>query len=133
MLPAQPEYNFKGVMDAVKIYDYALPPDGVKSLFEEAVSAVQQPGISKKMTLELSPNPVTDVLTVRLLNSEGVTLSHPLTCVVQVRNLAGRVVLEKTGLSGDKVDLDLENVGSGVYFVILQLEGVRVMGRFVKI
>jgi hypothetical protein len=49
-----------------------------------------------------------------------------------VRNLAGRVVLEKTGLSGDKVDLDLENVGSGVYFVILQLEGVRVMGRFVK-
>jgi hypothetical protein len=132
MLPAQPEYNFKGVMDAVKIYDYALPPDGVKSLFEEAVSGVQQPGITEILRLELSPNPVTDVLTVRLLNSEGVTLSHPLTCVVQVRNLAGRVVLEKTGLSGDKVDLDLENVGSGVYFVILQLEGVRVMGRFVK-
>ncbi|MBC7777092.1 MAG: T9SS type A sorting domain-containing protein [Phycisphaerae bacterium] len=133
MLPAQPEYNFKGVMDAVKIYDYALPPDGVKSLFEEGVSGVLNPSLSETQTLELSPNPVSDMLTVRLLNIDRVTQSHPVNSRVQILDLAGRVVLEQQGLSGEVIDLDLKGFKSGLYFVVLQSESVRGMGKFVKI
>ena len=130
MLPAQPEYNFKGVMDAVKIHDYALAPDGVKSLFEEGVSAVLNPSFSK--TLELSPNPVSEVLTIRMMSSDGVTQSYPVNRSVHVLDLTGQVVLDQQGLSGDTIELDIGNLESGVYFVVLQLEGVRVMARFVK-
>jgi len=132
MLPAQPEYNFKGVMDAVKIYDYALPPDEVKHLFEEAVSGIKDPIFSERQTLELSPNPVSDILSVRVLNIDQVTLSHPVNSTVQILDLAGRVVLEQQGLSGEMIELDLSKFKSGLYFVVLQLEGVRVVGKFVK-
>lgn len=130
MLPAQPEYNFKGVMDAVKIYDYALPPDGVKSLFEEAVSGVENPLFSATHVLVLSPNPVSDILRVRLLNMDRVNLSQLVHSRVQILDLAGRVVFEQQGLSGESIDL--EGFKSGLYFMVLQSEGKRVMGKFVK-
>jgi hypothetical protein len=132
MLPAQPEYNFKGVMDAVKIYDYALAPNAVKSLFESGVSAVLDP-ISGIQSLELSPNPVSDVLTIRMLRSEGVTLSHPLTGRVQILDLAGSVVLEQQGEDFSGIELDLKTLAPGAYFVVLQSEGKRAMGNFVKL
>ncbi len=132
MLPAQPEYNFKGVMDAVKIYDYALAPDGVKELFEEGVSGVQNPLFSEEYILELSPNPVSDVLRVRLLSSEAVTSSQHLNCSLEVRDWAGRVVLEQSEIVGDAVDLNLIDFKSGLYFVVLQMEEMRLLGRFVK-
>ena len=130
MLPAQPEYNFKGVMDAVKIYDYALPPDGVKSLFEEAVSAVQQAGIPEILTLELSPNPVSEVLRVRWLNSGEVPLS---TCSVKICDLAGRVLLEECGLSSSGIDFNVKKLEEGIYTVFLFAEKTSAMARFVKI
>ncbi len=133
MLPAQPEYNFKGVMDAVKIYDYALPPDGVKSLFEEAVSGVGNPGFSGVQTLILSPNPVSNVLSVRLLDSEGVTLIHPLTCTVQILDFAGRVVFEQQELSGERIELDVRSFPAGVYVVVWVSREGCFLGRFVKI
>ncbi len=133
MLPAQPEYNFKGVMDAVKIYDYALPPNGVKSLFEEAVSAVQLPVFSETQTLELSPNPVADVLTVRLLNGEAAALNPPLTCAVQILDMEGRLLLEQHGLSGALIDLNVTKLGGGIYTVFYSSEKTAVMARFVKI
>ncbi len=132
MLPTQPEYNFKGVMDAVKIYDYALAPDGVKNLFEEGVSSVKNLFFLNTQTLELSPNPVSDVLTIRL-NSDGLTLSQPIARYVQVRDLAGRVVLEQQGLSGGAIDLEVENLKAGLYTVFLISEEASVVGRFVKI
>ena len=131
MLPAQPEYNFKGVMDAVKIYDYALTPDGVKSLFEEGVSGVENPLFSATQVLVLSPNPVSDILRVRLLNMDRANLSQLVHSRVQILDLAGRVVFEQQGLSGEMIDL--EGLKSGWYFMVLQSEGKRVMGKFVKI
>jgi len=133
MLPAQPEYNFKGVMDAVKIYDYALPPDEVKHLFEEAVSAVQSPVFSETQMLELSPNPVSDVLRVRLLNTDQATLSQPVNSRVQVRDLAGKVVMEEQGLIQEQVELNVRKLGAGIYTVFYSTEKTAAMARFVKI
>jgi Concanavalin A-like lectin/glucanases superfamily/Secretion system C-terminal sorting domain len=132
MLPAQPEYNFKGVMDAVKIYDYALPPDGVKSLFEEALSGVHQPGFTQTQTLELFPNPVSEMLTVRWLNSGG-DLSHPLTAKVQIRDLAGKVLLEQLARGGERIDLSTGKLTSGIYTVFFSTDKTIAMARFVKI
>jgi hypothetical protein len=133
MLPAQPEYNFKGVMDAVKIYNYALVPEGVKNLFEEGVSGVLVPDFSETQMLELSPNPVAGVLSIRLHNIDRVTLSHSVNSRAQVRDLAGSLVLEEHGLSEEQIDLNVRTLGAGVYIVIFSTEKTTVMARFVKI
>jgi len=133
MLPAQPEYNFKGVMDAVKIYDYALDPLAVKSLFESGVSAVHNPAFAETQALELSPNPVSDMLRIQWLNNDQGTLSQPVSCSVQIMDLSGRVVLKQPVQRGSAFNLDVEKLNSGSYVVVLQSEGVRAMGRFVKL
>ncbi len=132
MLPGQPEYNFKGVIDNVKIYDYAFPPDAVEMLYQEGLTAVKDPLSIEANTLVLSPNPVANVLTLRL-RSNGVTSSHPVTSpTVQVRDLAGRLVLEKTGLSGNTANLDVSNCKPGIYTVTVRTENTRHVARFVK-
>ncbi len=134
MLPAQPEYNFKGVMDAVKIYDYALVPDAVKGLFGQGVTSAGEPVFLEKTSLVLSPNPVSDVLTVRLPSgSEAVTQSHRLTNTVQVRDVAGGVVLEKKSDGTEAVQLDVSGCRTGVYVVVWASEAGWLAGRFVKI
>ena len=149
MLPGQPEYNFKGVIDNVKIYNYAFPPDAVETLYGQGVTAVKNPVSADGHTLVLSPNPVADALTLRF-NSEGVTSSHPLTgtgsapsdgvtdshpvtiTTVQIRDLAGRLVLEKNGVSGSAINLNVKNLESGVYMVILIAEKRSFIGKFIK-
>lgn len=133
MLPAQPEYNFKGVMDAVKIFDYALAPDAVQYLFETGVSAIQNPVFTETHRLELSPNPVSEVLSIRWLQRDGIIQANSTTYSVQILDLAGRVVLEQQGLISAGVELDLRNIDSGAYLVAFQSDGVRVMGQFVKL
>lgn len=132
MLPAQPEYNFKGVIDAVKIYNYALAPEGVKSLFEEAVSGVFSPGFSETGTLELSPNPVSECLQVRWMLQDEAAQNRLNTCSVQVLDAFGRVVWEQLDQLRSGMVLDLKKLVPGTYFLVLQSEAERAMGRFVK-
>ena len=133
MLPAQPEYNFKGVMDGVKIFDYALAPEAVQHLFESGVSAIQNPAFTETHHLELSPNPVSEVLSIRWLHRGGITQTNFTTYSVQILDLAGRVVLEQQGRIVAGVELDLRNIESGAYLVAFQSEGVRMIGQFVKL
>lgn len=68
MLPGMPEYNFKGVIDEVKIFDDALPPDAVAALYGLGVTGVHDALNPAMAGLILSPNPVSEVLNIRLSN-----------------------------------------------------------------
>nr|MBP6825268.1 T9SS type A sorting domain-containing protein [Saprospiraceae bacterium] len=133
MLPGLTDYNFKGVIDAVKIYDFALPPDAVNTLYGQGVTSVKYPILSDTLSLVLSPNPVSDVLTVQLAGSDRATPSHPVTGTVQVRDLAGRLILEKNGLPGDTMNLNVKNCKPGIYTVLFISEDARLAARFIKI
>ena len=52
---------------------------------------------------------------------------------MQVRDLAGRVVLEKNGISGSVIDLDVKKCKSGVYMIFFTAEDIRYTARFIKI
>ena len=52
---------------------------------------------------------------------------------MQVRDLAGRVVLEKNGVSGPGIELDVENCKSGIYMVFFISDEVLAVARFIKI
>ena len=129
MLPGQPEYNFKGVIDNVKIYDYAFPPDAVEMLYGQGVTALNDLFPAETGTLVLSPNPVADVLTLHLV-SDDVAVANT---TLQVRDLAGRLVLEKTGLPDNTAKIDVSYCKSGIYMVTVVTENTRHVARFVKI
>ena len=133
MLPAQPEYNFKGVMDAVKIHDYALAPDAVKSLFEVGVS-IKNPVLLNSATLVLSPNPAKDILRIQLpAGNEAATQSDFFPGTLKVFDLAGRLVIEQQWIIGPQLDMNIEICKPGVYLLFWSTEAARFAGQFIKI
>jgi len=128
MLPGQPEYNFKGVLDAVKIFNYALTPDVVKTLYAQGLSAVNSPVFPEPLLL--SPNPVSDMLTIQI--PAEMDQSHPAANSLQLFDQSGQVVLEQHKVSGKSIDLDLRSLGAGVYVVVLTSKKGRQVGQFIK-
>ena len=128
MLPGQPEYNFKGVLDAVKIFNYALTPDVVKTMYAQGLSAVISPVFPEPLLL--SPNPVSDMLTIQI--PAEMDQSHPAANSLQLFDQSGQVVLEQLKVSGKSIDLDLRSLGAGVYVVVLTSKKGRQVGQFIK-
>ncbi len=134
MLPAQSEFNFKGVLDEVKIYDYALVPAAVYALFGRGTTSSADPFLPGRSSLFLSPNPVAEVLTVRL----SAVPDDPKTgsigqCRIQVLDSAGRILLEKTDLSEAGGDIVVNNLKPGIYTILFTNTNRHLMGRFIKI
>ncbi len=128
MLPGQPEYNYKGVIDEVKIFDDALPPDAVAALYGLGVTGVQDAHKPAMADLEISPNPVTDRLKITYNNAPASSLFR-----IEIRDLAGRLMIEKIIPPDNSTELDVKNCKPGVYTVFLMSENTRAAARFVKI
>ncbi|MCF8245660.1 MAG: T9SS type A sorting domain-containing protein [Saprospiraceae bacterium] len=125
MLPDNTEYNFKGILDEVKIFDFALTPDAAAGLYQQSITAV---GNLEKpfQSLVLSPNPASDFLTVILpeMTTGNGTLS--------IFDETGRLV--KTQLTESTTSLQLATADwlPGVYIVVFRTEKMVAVGRFVK-
>jgi hypothetical protein len=131
ILPGQANYNFKGVMDNVSIFDYALTPEAVKIRYENGITAINEPLGRVKMGLVLSPNPVTDLLTLNLNFEHGTQKDDAVK--VQVFDMLGRLVLEQNNVLGSAVVLDVRGCGSGIYRVFVVGDGVWGSGVFLKV
>lgn len=110
MLPGDANYNFKGVIDDVKIYNYALIPDAVRMLYESATPtgeafAEQSDGI------RVFPNPASNRLTVVLPENGDANTT------VRIFDLAGRLRDEIKIDGGGWVELDLRDYKPGIYIV----------------
>ncbi len=125
MLPDNTEYNFKGILDEVKIFDYALTPDAAAELYNESFTAV---GHTAKplQSLVLSPNPATDLLTVSLpetMIGDG---------MISVYDVNGKLVIELPTTATAHIQLATGDLLSGVYAVVFKTDEMMAVGRFVK-
>jgi Concanavalin A-like lectin/glucanases superfamily/Secretion system C-terminal sorting domain len=130
MLPAQPEYNFKGVLDGVKIYDHALTPSLIKMMYDQGVVGVNSVVFNGENGFSLSPNPVVDFLRVRV-NNGVLTQNQPFD--LQLYDFTGRKVLEKNDISTENFDLDVRNFKAGVYMIYFNTINKKWFGKFTKI
>lgn len=113
MLPGNTEYNFKGVIDEVKIYDYALPPGAVSALYKDATTSLMSPHVAEMSALRLSPNPAHE--RIRLAwSGENMPAS------ICILDAAGRVVFEQKTRAGNSLDIDINNWLPGTYFAIVR-------------
>lgn len=127
MLPGTPDYNFKGVLDAVKIYDYALTPDAVRQLSQLGVTGTNQAYLAHAGELILSPNPTTDRITVRVPANVGADAR------VLVHDADGKLVSETSGLNDSNVTLNLKHCKTGTYTVSVFSRDGFYASKFIKI
>lgn len=125
MLPDNTEFNFKGTIDEVKIFDYALTPEAAQTLFENTVTAVS--GVENPMQkLSLSPNPVGGLLNIELPQSVGGD------GVLSIFNSSGLLVKTLPIKPVSSLQLATGDWPAGIYTVIFKSEKTMVSGRFVK-
>ena len=122
MLPDNTEYNFKGITDEVKIFDYNLMPDDARMLYENSLTAVN-PVLKEVEKLAVFPNPGRDAVQVQLPASAG---------ELTVFETGGRLVeIQKISLS-TKLNLNTTTWRTGVYTLVFKNEKIVAIARFIK-
>ncbi len=143
MLADNADYNFKGVIDEVKLFDSALSPVAAAALYQQSITALSDLGPPQYKTLKVSPNPVLNTLRLHfpsdfIKNTDAKTL-------VQIFNVNGQLVGEaaqpnaglKPALGLDSknsvFELDISHLLSGIYIVILKSSNAFSTARFIKL
>jgi hypothetical protein len=128
MLPDNAEYNFKGVIDEVKLFNYALIPTAVANLYQQSIVALKEVLVLNQDKIKVSPNPASDKLTIALPYPIGTRLN------VVISNINGQIMVEK-GIytEGSLFELNISGLVSGVYMVLIRSDKEISVGRFVKL
>jgi hypothetical protein len=130
VLPDNQAYNFKGVLDDIRIYNYALSVDEIQNIYNEASSAVQQPGTGlkpDKFLLEQNyPNPFNRSTIIKY------QLHEPAHIQIDIYNTLGKKVktllssYKQTGFYSISWNGENDNGGinaSGVYVYQMKISG----------
>ena len=116
MLPSDANYNFKGILDEIKIYDYALNPGEIERLFEQGIiSNVQNINLAGSMSIY--PNPTDQSLFIdrtRIKEEMG---------SMTITNLMGVQMMEIDIKNKTNTNIDISSLTPGTY--ILQIKNLR--------
>lgn len=126
MLPGDANYNFRGVIDEVKIFNYALVPESVNMLYQQEVTSATDGRAQQAGRLMVFPNPAADHIQA-VLPDHGGLVQH-----VLCYDIAGRIVLEQRDLGGSQMVLDISALPPGAYTIHALSERRRYTARFVK-
>ena len=126
ILPGNTEFNFPGTIDEVKIYDYALTPEAVQSLYNNAPTSVTE-GFLDGEKLLLFPNPAGADLHVRIpaaVKESDATLSF--------YDGQGRLILVQNVHTNTTLTVDINTWKTGVYTAVFKSDTAYATTRFVK-
>ena len=128
MLPDISDYNFKGIIDEVKIYDYALTPTMAKAQYQQSLTAVEALTVTSAQLLQITPNPSSDF--IKIVFSIASISNYEL----QISDLMGRLIFTKTiSDTASDTHLDISALQKGLYFLTLRTGNQIATGRFVKL
>ncbi len=127
MLPGDANYNFRGVLDEVKVFNHALPPGAVRSLYEQEVSAIREASWKWAGALLVWPNPAEGSVRVALEDPAAVLQN------VQLFDLNGRLLKNTPGSNTSWIDIDLAGLPAGTYVVAGTSNEARFLARVVRL
>ena len=108
MLPDNQEYNFRGVIDDITIYDYALHPDSIAG----TISAVNP--LANITGIHCFPNPTYSSLTVES--------TAPIQRII-VTDRSGAIVFNsKRHLNETRSEFSVELLPQGMYYLVVKTE-----------
>jgi hypothetical protein len=120
-LPTEQNYNYSGVLDDIRLYNYGLPFPAVQQLYQETAGVRSRPGNEIPSSYYLNqnyPNPFnpTTAISYQVPSASDVNLV--------VYDILGRevavLVKERKAPGTYEVKFDGSNLASGVYYVRLQ-------------
>jgi len=125
MLPSDANYNFKGVLDDVRIYDYALSPVAVNQLFQGGVTKVVDNTIL--YDFEIYPNPTSRFLNIKNTDHFGVIQN------VVISDIFGKEIM--TIAPPSEKEIDLGWLVQGYYYITIKTDsGIRLKTlQFIKL
>lgn len=118
MWPDDAQYNFAGVLDEVRIYNYALPPDKVKAQYTTNTTTHTQQAPIRAEPLQVSPNPFSH--SIQLTDIAWKKQSGTL----QLYQLDGKMIKVWTLESVGGRPLDLSYLPAGAYWLKLFSNGL---------
>lgn len=121
ILPDDANYSFKGVLDEIKIYNYALLPDSVAAESGYVMTGMFEPASAIYSDLILYPNPAGDYISFEFKDQ----YSAPQTSGyhISILDSQGRVVSREIIRDNYHQKVDISGLHSGLY--VLQVTGIR--------
>ncbi len=126
VLPNNPDYNFKGVLDDIRIYNYALSVEEIQNIYNESAS-IKEPRdyLTESQILQTYPNPFANSIAIDyFLTGRGSILT-----TLNVYNVSGQLI--KTLVNEEKragrhkvlwdgKDSSRRLLSNGIYFLRLE-------------
>lgn len=114
-LPTQTGFDFKGRLDKVKIFDYGLSRNEVKTIYDEELSAINEDQPHAK-GIHVFPNPASDVINLILMTDRGsVDVDIVRMDGISIYNMKYFIPDE----AGFKISIPSNRFESGIYLVIV--------------
>lgn len=125
MLPGDEQYNFPGVIDEVRLFDYALTPTEAMELYNEDLTTSIIP-TRQSIDIRLSPNPVRDQLRIHFAKASDQTTT------LTIYDLNGKMITRQRPGDG-QIILDISTTGwpAGLYLLRVQSREGTGIARFV--
>ena len=126
VLPNNPNYNFKGVLDDIRIYNYALSVEEIQNIYNESAS-IKEPRdyLTESQILQTYPNPFYKSIVIDyLLTGRDSALT-----TIKVCNILGqyiRTLIKEKQKAGrhmvrwDGKDNTGRQLSNGIYFLLLE-------------
>lgn len=126
MLPGDANYNFRGVIDEVKVFNYALTPEAVENLYNESLTTSVENINNQQYTINLMPNPVREKLNVRFSEL-------PDAAVISIYNINGQRIATRAVVPGTQIiEIDASSWKTGFYLITITTQHMNSTTRFVK-
>ncbi len=126
MLPGDANYNFPGIIDEVKIFDYALTPEAAEELYNESLTTSTEQIDNQQFKIQLTPNPVYDRLTLQLNKLTDAAM-------ISIFNVNGQQLVRRKIAQGTQtIHFDVNGWKPGVYLMKVSTDNTFQTQRFIK-
>jgi len=115
IMPDDPSYNFGGILDEIKIFDYALLPDSVFAESGQVPTSLADEMHFLKNGLFIYPNPAHESITIQFNNSPNISSFSPIT--YHLFNILGQEKLNGTFNDHLRPSINISSLHPGMYFL----------------
>jgi hypothetical protein len=126
MLPDDPGFNFRGVLDEIRIYDQTLQPDSIYALAENTVTSIGNVSISTGDFI-IYPNPSSAIVNIDLMGNDIRNAWS-----LDIINSKGNIIRSIENLDRSQI-LNISELPSGMYFLIFKNNSNTIIKKITKI
>jgi len=128
ILPDDQMYNYRGIMDEVKIFDYALIPDSVAAESGIITTGITDPVSKSPFSLSLYPNPAKEFIT---LDAGGLADVPGDKFTGYILDSQGKIVWQASFADITKRKISVSSLSNGIYIMRISRGETAWTGTFV--